>query len=1502
MPYVNFHINELKSAFAGGYFMATLASLVLVVNPSRDVNLLLLVGIPLACIGGSLACRMMHTAVLGKPFNTLQYSYEISIWARRRIHIYETLKRVYGRYEQFLGTSEHDDDESSSLLNKNNSSQDETKLRIPMEEARLLELGSYSVHVDTLESLQGDIERAYRSMMDKFPDSGNVLFEASTFFKHYMDNLYMEMRALSQAKRMCNAPDIRFVVYQRLRQIREGSTANSSQELNAVDRVLFDQKWAQATEEETNVYKIVHHLWSSLMAPVPRISQLDQDAEQITKALSKADSLYKDCLKLNPESVSALRSYGNFARTLRGEEELAQTYLSKADRIEESSGKATQSKIERYNFKEQLRDSLGEDEHSAVIVISGDPSSAGEIVEVNTAACSLFGISSGDLIGNNISILIPRPFSALHSTYLTKFGSTGRGALLNTVRSLFGLTGSSNLIPLVMKIREIPPRVDDATASPRFSAVLHSPQTDESFILFDNDRNKHQILHADSSSLSQILGVAAEELEDEELYIGDFIPSLKLVEDDSTSSGLQKSHDSTSNNAGNHAEKAPDVERARSFLASLETGSGYATVKMKRVADTTLSSVLARVQTIPVTGYGTIFLFAWKRAVTKSKRRKSTYNRRQSSPYEGFSVSQSSCPVAPKKTRAMKESPQPPERGDIERPTDTSPVCRHSGIVEKSSKMNASEEDSQGHSDMDTESQSDRNLSEGETHRVEGAVSTQAVKRQACKDHAGSKTGFAWNEGRSVMNSLRTSSTGSQSRDRQPTTEPSNRVAQTAFFEEGSLKRGSESRGWGGSQGQSSYGTTNSVKRLLHHVIVNKITGVKRILARSNVVMAMVVALFLTFAISSVVEVGTLLQRAIKHERNIQAGSFEEASFISTKSALVKAHLPNSKLPYVSGSVSSTWKNLKNKMREFIETSSHSRELAADLGGKPLQWEIQERHKVINEFTGTSNVLSTEELRDFLYAHLRQLRSASNGSNLLPGNTVHEAVVLLDNANMATRAFNQSAQTRKDYFRYLRDEYLSNAKIGFFVVMGILVAGYSLMVSYFIYQLDGPKKEILKSFLMIPLKAIKKMRQSASQSLKDHLDRVGEAELFQEESDDGDDESAGEDHENDGTQTASAANGRALSTRGVAYEPNENMPQEQKDSSVNINQRAITSGRQTAKKRPSVKVSPERGVYSAGLRKYKDSKMLTWISLLRAVSPIVLVVAWTIFMFNNMENTLASLESESTRVFWTEQAVGGWINYEESLTLLFLRVPYSSTRIGNATTDELESRRRAVFHLRDTSVYRVSSILHGNENCLPKLPEDRLSHTLWTRSACSIFDAKTKNSCSTSSLQHGLRAYIRGFLDRGLALMSQLPSISKPNELAMQEIEDRPDLQKELKKFNEVLFPMGVEAADFIANQGVRESERIVDSALQKQEYVTITIAIAFAVSLLAFSVPTLARVGRALDAACNLLVLIPEELLDNNQCLRKQVRYVIEHLAASSDKQDAAMLLATQQHGETNP
>ena len=81
----------------------------------------------------------------------------------------------------------------------------------------------------------------------------------------------------------------------------------------------------------------------------------------------------------------------------------------------------------------------------AVFVISHALSNLAAIESVNTAALTMFGYNKRDMVGKNVSLIVPPPMNARHDLYLKAFLDSGRSVVSGpATHESTGLTTSAH--------------------------------------------------------------------------------------------------------------------------------------------------------------------------------------------------------------------------------------------------------------------------------------------------------------------------------------------------------------------------------------------------------------------------------------------------------------------------------------------------------------------------------------------------------------------------------------------------------------------------------------------------------------------------------------------------------------------------------------------------------------------------------------------------------------------------------------------------------------------------------------------------------------------------------------------------------------------------------------------------------------------------------------------------------------------------------------------------
>lgn len=93
----------------------------------------------------------------------------------------------------------------------------------------------------------------------------------------------------------------------------------------------------------------------------------------------------------------------------------------------------------------------------------------GNITQLNHKAEQIFGYQESEVLGKNVSLLMPSPYAEHHDQYLKRYFKTGQKRLIGVTRQLKGKRKDGSVFPLEISLGELPYEGDD---EPVFLAVI----------------------------------------------------------------------------------------------------------------------------------------------------------------------------------------------------------------------------------------------------------------------------------------------------------------------------------------------------------------------------------------------------------------------------------------------------------------------------------------------------------------------------------------------------------------------------------------------------------------------------------------------------------------------------------------------------------------------------------------------------------------------------------------------------------------------------------------------------------------------------------------------------------------------------------------------------------------------------------------------------------------------------------------------------------------------
>jgi PAS domain S-box-containing protein len=317
------------------------------------------------------------------------------------------------------------------------------------------------------------VDMWYSRAAQRMQESSMIYTLWATFHFGYDHNCQMGMTLLGRAQARDPRIDEQYTAV-RFQRIAADSLTSGKDSLRPY--VQYQSHLDKAKMYDQQASEALVRFWRVLLDRNPDLYKLRSvGAELNTSSMAAVDN-YKAMMDINSSSPQDLRAYASFIGNVLQDEEEALRLLDRADDIDNSRAKA-----QLKNTK--IIDIDIFDDRNGMITIDGTLENIGRIINVNAGISRLYGYTSDELIGRNIQILVPDPFSKDHDRFLTKYIETGKGTVIDKLRLLFGLHKNGHLIPLMVNVRQISGEQsitsDDGTA---FIGAVQELHTDDQFM------------------------------------------------------------------------------------------------------------------------------------------------------------------------------------------------------------------------------------------------------------------------------------------------------------------------------------------------------------------------------------------------------------------------------------------------------------------------------------------------------------------------------------------------------------------------------------------------------------------------------------------------------------------------------------------------------------------------------------------------------------------------------------------------------------------------------------------------------------------------------------------------------------------------------------------------------------------------------------------------------------------------------------------------------------
>ena len=174
--------------------------------------------------------------------------------------------------------------------------------------------------------------------------------------------------------------------------------------------VLFEERIARCVNFHIE-------FWKELTENSIDTGKLEKFGSTIISEKEKTKETFDELCLMNPNNCNALKLYGFFLRNVANDESQHMKILDRADTIKQNMSSA---KL----VTDEKRLKYGDNSKTAIFVISGNEHELGCIQNINNQVNLLMGWTRKDLLGQNLSMVMPKVFGETHDFVLNRYLST----------------------------------------------------------------------------------------------------------------------------------------------------------------------------------------------------------------------------------------------------------------------------------------------------------------------------------------------------------------------------------------------------------------------------------------------------------------------------------------------------------------------------------------------------------------------------------------------------------------------------------------------------------------------------------------------------------------------------------------------------------------------------------------------------------------------------------------------------------------------------------------------------------------------------------------------------------------------------------------------------------------------------------------------------------------------------------------------------------------------
>ena len=198
----------------------------------------------------------------------------------------------------------------------------------------------------------------------------------------------------------------------------------------------------------------------------------------------------------------------------------------------------------------------------AIIVMGQD----GIVQSFSTAAERQFGYAAGEVIGHNVSMLMPNPYRDQHDSYMNRYRGTGEKRIIGIGREVFGQRKDGSIFPMYLSVGE-----GKLEGESIFVGIIHDITEQRAAARRLNELQAELLQVSRLSGMGQMASALAHEINQPLTAITTYMQAIRRMLDNGDQAALERARAAVASASEQAMRAGQIIRRLREFVARGDT-------------------------------------------------------------------------------------------------------------------------------------------------------------------------------------------------------------------------------------------------------------------------------------------------------------------------------------------------------------------------------------------------------------------------------------------------------------------------------------------------------------------------------------------------------------------------------------------------------------------------------------------------------------------------------------------------------------------------------------------------------------------------------------------------------------------------------------------------------------------------------------------------------------------------------------------------------------------